>query len=788
MRFNVKSNGKRHTFSRLVTTSRGGNDSRQYYRIKPPFMKNFFMSVTTATAIATTALAQNAGKNPDLNRLLKSLSLDEKIGQMVQLDLSVVTVPNSSPIRLDEKKLREALVTFKIGSFINNGVSHALTIDEWRYVNKTIQDMIRDETRRKIPLLYGIDSIHGATFVRDSTLFPQNLAMAATRDPDLMRRCAEISARETRAAGLRWTFAPVLDVGRQPLWARFPETFGEDPYLASVLGAATVRGFQGEDVGLPVNVAACMKHYVGYSFPFNGKDRSPALMPDWYLREYFLPPFREAVKAGAKTVMINSGEINGAPVHASKYLLTDVLRGELGFKGVIVSDWEDIIRLHTKHHVAATPAEAVRMAIDAGLDISMVPLDYSFAKLLKQLVHDGKISEKRINQSVRRILQLKADVGLFKNPYVEPDASGNFGKAEYQQTALEAAEATITLLKNKGNALPLSKTAKVLVTGPAASSTSALHGCWSYTWQGADEKFYPKSTQTIVDAIREKIGETNVLYRQGAKFDGVAKDLEAAVSDAAKADVIVLCLGEDAYAETPGDINDFDLPDNQQELAQRLIATGKPLILVLVEGRGRVIREIEPGARGILLAYWPGSQGAAAIANVLFGDTNPSGKLPFTYARYPNHLITYDRKYTSRIDEVEPPAGHAAEEYLPQFEFGSGLSYTTFEYKNLKLSGTKLTPKSKLTVRVDLTNTGKRAGREVVELYTHQLYASITPPLKRLRAFNKVELQPGESKTVKFELSAAELAFVNTQNKLVTEAGDFEVIIADLKKKFRFEK
>ncbi len=751
-------------------------------------MKSFFMSATAATAIATSGFAQNSEERPNLEKLLKSLTLDEKIGQMVQLDLSVVAVPNSSPISLDEKKLREALVTYKISSFINNGVNHALTVDEWHYVNKTIQDMIHAETPHKIPLLYGIDSIHGATFIRDSTLFPQNIAMAATRDPDLTQRCAEISARETRAAGLRWTFAPVLDVGRQPLWARFPETFGEDPFLAAALGVATVRGFQGEDVGSPASVAACMKHYVGYSFPFNGKDRSPALMPDWYLREYFLPPFREAVKAGAKTVMINSGEINGEPVHASKYLLTDVLRSELGFKGVIVSDWEDIIRLHTKHHVAATPAEAVRLAVDAGLDMSMVPLDYSFAKLLKQLVRDGKISEKRIDQSVRRILRLKADVGLFKNPYVESETAGNFRKPDYHKVALEAAEAAITLLKNKGNALPLSTSTKVLVTGPAANSVSALHGCWSYTWQGSNEKFYPKNTRTIVDAIREKIGESNVLYRLGAKFDGSAKDLEAAVSDAANADAIILCLGEDAYAETPGDLNDFNLPDSQQELAKRLTGTGKPVILVLVEGRGRVIREIEPGARAILLAYWPGSQGAEAIANVLFGDMNPSGKLPFTYARYPNHLVTYDRKYTSRIDEIEPPEGHTSEEYTPQFEFGSGLSYTTFEYRNLKLSGTRLTPRTKITVSVDLENTGKRSGRETVELYTHQLTASITPPLKRLRAFHKIELQPGESKTVKFELAAPDVAFVNAQSKLVAEPGEFEVMIADLKKNFRFEK
>jgi beta-glucosidase len=754
-------------------------------------MKQLFSIGTAVLLGAQTLAAANINTNREINRLLSSMSLEEKIGQMVQLDLLTVTVPKSSPIRLDPAKLREALVTRRIGSLINNGVDHALTLDEWTYVNRTIQDLIRAETPRKIPLLYGIDSIHGATYVLDSTLFPQNLGMAAMRNPELMRRCAEISALETRAAGLRWTFAPVLDVGRQPLWPRFAETFGEDPYLASVLGVAEVRGFQGDEVGSSAHVAACLKHYLGYSFPFNGKDRSPALMPDSYLREYFLPPFREAVKAGAKTVMVNSGEINGVPVHASKYLLTDVLRGELGFQGVIVSDWEDIKRLHTWQHVAETPADAVKMALDAGLDISMVPLDYSFADLLKQLVRDKKVSEKRIDESVRRILQLKFELGLFANPYVEPEARKQFGRPEYRQAALEAAEESLTLLKNEDAALPLKKSAKVLVVGPAAKSVSALHGCWSYTWQGTDEKWYPKSTLTIVDAISEKIGAQNVLYRKGSDFDGNPTGLDASVNDAADAagvDAIVLCLGEEAYAETPGDVNDFNLPAGQQELAKRLYATGKPVVLVLVEGRGRVIREIEPGAKGIVLAYWPGSEGARAIANVLFGDANPSGKLPFTYARYANHLVTYDRKLTGRIDEDSPPEGHQAIEYRPQWEFGQGLSYTTFACKNLKLSAPVLRGTGRLTVTVDVANTGSRPGKETIELYTRDLYASLTPPLKRLRAFQKVSLAPGQATTVSFELKASDLAFVNAASKLVTEPGEFEVMIGDLSAKFRFEK
>ncbi len=748
-------------------------------------MKSILLTGALALGAATSSFCQT---KTDVNKLLAKLSLDEKIGQMVQLDLMTVTVKGSSPIKLDEAKLREAVVTYGVGSFINNGLGRALSIEEWTYVNQTIQDLIRAETPHKIPLLYGIDSIHGATFVLDSTLFPQQIAMAATRNPALMRRSAEISAAETRAAGLRWTFAPVLDVGRHPVWARFPETFGEDPYLASVFGVEAVRGFEGDDLGAPTSVAACLKHYIGYSFPLTGKDRSPALIPDFHLREYFLPPFQAAVKAGARTVMVNSGEVNGVPAHGSKYLLTDVLRGELGFKGVIVSDWEDVIRLHTWHKTADSPAEAVRQAVDAGLDMSMVPLDYTFFTLLKQLVKEGKVSEQRINESVRRILQLKADVGLFTNPYIEPETVGQFGKPEYKQVALTAAEEAITLLKNEGNILPLAKSAKVLVAGPAATSISALHGCWSFTWQGADEKVYPKGSLTIAEALKQKLGTANVSAHRGVDFEGKNVDAEAALAAATNAAVIVLCLGEDAYAETPGDINDFNLSAGQQEFAKRLYATGKPVVLVLVEGRGRVISEIEPGAKGIVLAYWPGAGGAQAIANILAGDTNPSGKLPFTYARHANNLLTYDRKYTSMVAEISAPGDTKVNPAKPQWEFGHGLSYTTFEAKNLKLSSARLKGKGTVTVTVEVTNTGPRAGKEVVELYTSDRYASLTPPGKRLRAFTKMELQPGETKPVQFELRAADLAFVNAQSQTVAEPGEFEVLVGDLKAKFNYER
>ena len=751
-------------------------------------MKRLLFAILALAISSAPAFAQARDSDVNVNSLLRRLSLDEKIGQMVQIDLSILTVPNSSPIRLDEAKLREALVTHKVGALFNTGEEHALSVADWHRILTQCQDMIRAETTHKIPVLYGLDSVHGAGYVLGSTLFPQEIAMAATRDPELVQRCAEISAMETRAAGVRWTFTPVLGVGRQPLWPRLPETFGEDPYLTTVLGVASVKGFQGSGVDRPDAVAACMKHYMGYPFPWTGHDRTPALIPDSYLRENFLPPFRAAVQAGVKTVMVNSGEVNGVPVHASKYLLTDVLRDELGFKGVVDSDWEDVIRLHTIHRVAATPEDAVLMAVNAGVDMSMVPLDYSFAKLLKQLVQEGKVSQRRIDASVRRILELKKDLGLFKNPYPEPDAEKNFGLPEYHQVAVQAATEAMTLLKNDDATLPLAKSAKVLVAGPAAKSLSALNGCWSYTWQGKNESWYPKDEMTVVDAVRTKVGASNVLYHEGVKFDGQNVDADAAVADARQADAVILCLGENAYAETPGDIDGLDLPQGQQDLAKRLYAAGKPVVLVLLEGRTRVIREIVPGAKGILMAYWPGSGGAQAIADVLFGDANPSGKLPVTYQRYPNSLLTYDRKNSERVAETEPPEGREATQYKPQWEFGFGLSYTTFEYANLKLSAPVLKGDGRLTVSVDVSNTGRRAGDESVELYTRDLYASITPPSRRLRAFQRISLQPGEKRTVTFELNRSKLAFVNAASKLVTEPGEFEVMIGNLKAGFRYER
>ncbi|MFN6944595.1 MAG: glycoside hydrolase family 3 N-terminal domain-containing protein, partial [Cytophagaceae bacterium] len=618
-----------------------------------------------------------------------------------------------------------------------------------------------------------------------STIFPHNLNLAATRNPELVYKASEITAAETRASGIRYNFSPVLDVGRNQVWSRFPESFGEDVELVKILGTESVKGYQGKSLKNPNAVAACMKHFIGYSVPANGKDRAPAYIPEIVLREYFLPPFRESVKAGAATLMVNSGDVNGTPVHASKYLLTDVLRGELGFEGVIISDWLDIQKLHERHNVASTHKEAVLKSVEAGIDMVIVPFDFSFYDDLVALVKEGKVSEERINQSVRRILKIKKDLGLFEDPYVEAKAIENFGKPEYKQSALQAARESIVLLKND-DLLPLKMNASVFLTGPAANSLTALHGAWSYTWQGTKADYFTPNTLSIFGAL--KASGVNVSYHRGSNFtDSLLISGKEMNKYAASADAIVVCIGEEAFAETPGNIFDMNLPGVQQQLVKMASATGKPVILVLVEGRPRVIREIEPLSKSILFAGWPGSQGGNAVADILFGKYNPNGKLPFTYPRYPNELLTYDHKPLDVAVEIVEPEYQYFFDFRPQFHFGDGLSYTTFAYSDLTINKEKIHADEKLEVSVKITNTGILAGQEVVELYTRDLYASIVPPVKRLRKFTKINLEPGESMIVTFTLDRHDLAFVNEQLKTITEPGEFEVLVKGLKKGFNWE-
>ena len=716
-----------------------------------------------------------------VDAMMAKMSLDEKIGQMTQLTLDEVLQTSGGqavqPLQIDTVKLKVALLQYHVGSILNVS-GGAATRELWYAIISKIQEFAAKD-RLKIPVIYGIDAMHGMNYTVGATLFPQEIGMAATFNPSLAEREGEITAHETRASYIPWNFSPVLYLGKNALWPRIYETFGEDPYLVKTMGAAVIKGYQGDDMSNKYKVASCLKHYLGYSFPLDGKDRTPAWIPDRYMREYCLPSFAEAVKSGAKSVMINSSEINGIPVHASKYLLTDILRGELKFKGIAVTDWQDIKYLHDRHHIAATQKDAVMIAINAGIDMSMVPFDYSFCKYLKELVNEGKVPMSRINESVGRILRVKYELGLFEHPVGNPDDYPKFGSPEFEAASLKAATESITLLKNTNNMLPLKKDAKVLVTGPAANTMRALDGGWSYTWQGDFSDKFAADKNTILKAITQKIGKDNVDYQPGTTFTDVV-DIDATVAAAKKADVIVLCLGEPSYAENPGNINDLNLPAAQTQLANELAKTGKPIVLIMGEGRPRIITEAESKSAATIMAYLSGNEGGNALADILFGDANPSGRLPFTYPRYPNALVNYYRK------NIENGNSDDAMGYNPLYEFGYGLSYTTFAYSNLHISKPTLADGETLNVSVDVKNTGSRAGKESVLLYISQLYASVTTDTKRLRAFDKIELQPNESRTVTFKIWPKDISFINDQSNRVTEAGEFKIQIADQTQSFNY--
>lgn len=727
--------------------------------------------------IATRAPGAARDNGRRVEALLSRMTLEEKIGQMTQLEIGMVTAGRNQDIQIDPAKLEKAILKYGVGSILNVK-DQALPVEKWQQVIRQIQEASQ-KSRLKIPVIYGIDSIHGANYIRGSTLYPQEIGMAATWNPALMQRLAEITAVETRAAGIPWTFSPVLDVGRQPLWPRFYETFGEDPYLATVMGAAFVRGIEGDDISSPNHVATSLKHYMGYSFPLNGRDRTSSWISENYLREYFLPPFTAAIKAGARSVMVNSAEINGVPGHINHHILTDILRGELGFQGVVVSDWEDIKKLVSQWKVAANEKEATRLAVLAGIDMSMVPSDYSFSDLLVQLVKEGRVPPVRIDEAVRRILRLKFDLGLFENPTLSAPSTF-FATAESRQVSLQAARESMTLLKNENNLLPLANDRKILVTGPTANSLVSLNNGWTYVWQGDIADLYPKDRPTVLQAIQAKVGK-NVTYIPGTALDKEI-DIQAAVRAAREADVAIVCVGEGAYAETPGNITDLTLGEAQLRLVEAIEATGKPVVLVLVEGRPRVINRIVDGAQAILMAYNPSNEGGTAIADVLFGDYTPSGKLPFTYPRTANGFITYDHKL---FETEETSFGNTA--FKPQFEFGHGLSYTTFAYTNLKLAQKTMAMNGQMNVSVTVTNTGQRAASETVILYLRDVVATVAPAGKRVKRFAKFYLEPGQSRTLAFTLRRDDLSFIGADNKPVVEPGDFDVIVGKLTGKFTLE-
>lgn len=760
--------------------------------------KRFLTALFITLSLYSIAQQQtDAAISQKVKSLLTKMTLAEKVGQMAQITMDVVTngkdrYSSYEPITLNQQQLEHALVKYKVGSVINTANNRARTPEVWHQIINKIQET--GKGRLNIPVLYGIDAIHGTTYTAGATMFPQQIGQAATRNRSLVYKGAEITAYETRASAIPWNFSPVLDLAPDPRFPRQWETFGEDPYLTTQLGLQMVKGFEGNNIASPYRVASCIKHFLGYQVAFSGKDRTPAYIPDHILREVHLPPFKAAIDAGAQSIMINSGIINGVSVHASYQLLTKLLREELGFKGLIVTDWADIENLYTRDRIAKDHKEAIMLAINAGIDMSMIAYDYErFCDNLIALVKEGKVKETRINDAVTHILTLKYKLGLFENPVYDFKKYPKFGSKEFEQAAYQTAAESITLLKNNNNILPLKKGIKLLVTGPNANSMRTLNGGWTYSWQGEKVEEFASKYNTILEAVTQKAGKENVTFVEGVsyKMDGkyyeeFENGIETAVEKAKEADAVVLCLGENSYTESVGNLSDLYISDLQTQLAQKLGTTGKPIILVLNEGRPRLISKFEPKMSGILQTYLPGNFGGDALADILFGDVNPSGKLPYNYPKYPNSLVGYNHKPSENRTVMEGVYNYDAE-YNPQYEFGFGLSYTTFKFDNLKLSAPKIKANQELTVSVEVTNTGNREGKEVVELYLSDLYASLTPDVKRLRGFEKINLKPGEKQTVTFKLNKNDFSFIGLNNKPVIEPGEFKVQVGTLNKSFFIE-
>lgn len=731
---------------------------------------------------------------PDVEQLIAQMTLEEKVGQMTQVTLDVITQGDNiysshTPLQLHVDSVRKAIVEYHVGSFLNTAGNQAQTIVKWQEIVQGIQHVALEETRLQIPVIYGIDAIHGATYTAGATMFPQQIAQAATWNRELVKEAAQISAYEVRASSIHWNFSPVLDLGTDPRWPRMWETFGEDPYLVGEMGEEVVKGYQGHDLSEMTNVAACLKHFAGYSTT-SGKDRTPVDMSQAALREYHLPAFKKAIDAGAASIMVNSGLINGIPVHSSYAMLTDLLKEELGFSGLVVTDWYDIENLYARDKVATSSKEAVKMAINAGIDMAMVPYEYKrFCNNLIDLVQEGEVAMVRIDDAVRRILNMKYKLGLFTPSNRNCHSYPKFGSEAFGELAYQAASEAITLLKNKDNILPLHKDSRILITGPNANSMRTLNGGWTYSWQGERADDFAGHHNTILEAIQKEFGAGQVTYvpgveynRWGAYHEEHNIDIEAAVKASQNVDVIVLCLGENSYTEKPGDLHDLAISQNQQQLALALSQTGKPIVLVLNEGRPRIISAFANQMGAIIQTFLPGNRGGDALADILSGEVNPSGKLPYTYPMYPHSLGVYNHKPSEESKSAEGMYDYGGGFY-PQFEFGHGLSYTTFEYSNLGISATEFSPQDEITIHVTLKNTGDRTGKEVVQLYSSDLYASLTPDVKRLRRFEKMELYPGEEKQVSFKLSARDLAFVNAAGQTVAESGEFELTIGKLSKK-----
>jgi beta-glucosidase len=759
-------------------------------------MMKFYVPILFLAITLFTSCINSDQRDPDAkyfqraDSLLKLLTLEEKAGQMTNIGLTALMQGpfwnDADSLLLDTAKMKELLIIHGVGSVQNKG-KYPPTKEEWYRIIKSLQEYVSANSTHKIPILFGIDGVHGANYTAGSTLFPQQIALAATWNPEFARITGEVTAYELRASSTPWNYAPVLDVSMQPIWGRIFETFGEDTYLNKVMGAAFIEGSQGNSISDPTSVAVCLKHFIGYGTPFSGKDRSPAIIPEHYLRQYYLEPFRDAIERGAVTVMLNSGAVNGVPGHIDRYLITDVLKNELGLKGFVITDWGDINRLVENHFVAKDTREAAKLAVLAGVDMCMVPYDASFAVDVIDLVKSGEIPMSRIDDAVRRILFVKFKLGLFERSYHNPANYKMFGSAEFAELSKQAALEAITLLKNNNNTLPIGqKNQRILVTGPTANSLTSLNGPWSRTFKGDDPTYDDEGKKSFLQAMQNNFGVKNVNYESGTDFEGEFKKSESLLRKASSSDIIVVCLGERPTTEKFSDIHSLDLPQNQLDLVKYLHKSGKPIVLVLLQGRARIIREIEPLADAILMAYWPGHEGGRALAEIISGAENPSGKLPYTYPRYTNTLHTYQHKGSDKLDNKFGMDG-----FNPQWEFGHGLSYTNFQFSNFTISADTIYSEQNITVSVDVKNVGKHLGKEVAQLFIRDMVASITPDDRKLIGFEKIHLNAGETKTVSLTIGYDDLKFVGLDNQWIAEVGDFEVLIGGnpdsmMKKKFYY--
>ena len=753
------------------------------------FIALLFILQVLITSCSESHESSNQAPNIEkkINSILNEMTLAEKAGQMTQVGIPTICTQEAywdyaDTLIIDTTKLRKALTEDHIGSFLGKGY-YPPTRKEYYDMIEQIQDFALNETRLGIPIVYATDAVHGAHYTAGSTIFPHQIAMAASWNPEMVKKMGEVTAYELRASNSPWNFAPVIDISWQAQWGRIYETFGEDPYLTSVMGSAFVSSAQGDDISDPEKTAVCLKHLIGYGSSLYGKDRKNALIPERYIRQYYLPPFEEAIKQGAKSVMINSGLVNSIPCHVNKFLIRDLLKGELGYEGIVISDWGDMQFLSEFHKTAPDHKEAVRQMVNAGIDMCMVPYDASFAHHIIELVIENKISILRIDEAVRRILRFKFELGLFDQPNTHYEDYPDFGSDKFAQESYKSAAEAVTLLKNE-DVLPLNNGKKILVTGVAAHSLNYLNGPWTKTWSGQETTYNDEEKNTILEALIEHNGASNTQYIAGTSYDNDINTMEV-VKAAKNSDYVIVCLGEQPATERPSDIKELYLPEVQRSLVKALKKTGKPIILVLLEGRTRIISDIVPMADGILMAYYPGHEGGDAIADILFGAVNPSGKLPLTYQKHAAAPMPYIHTVSDRADNS---GGYT--DYDPQWPFGFGLSYTNFTYDTITINTAELFGSDTLQVLVQLSNTGNRVGKEVVQLYLRDDFASLDPDYERLIRFKKVELQAGETKEIEFFLNKKDLDFVSAANEWVIEEGSFTLMTGnrmDVVKTAKFE-